>query len=121
LGVLPKPSKIPKTVERANYDALAKAANEALAKENRVHVFDLGNVKIEPLSNLRIRRKEQEFVSMWSMKDSYGVQFESDNSGNPIVRIINDDKVTINGVESFRFLHHIAQTETSDLTYAERI
>ncbi len=63
----------------------------------------------------------ESFISVQDMMEQQGVHFETNEYGIPNVYLINNEKSTINGIESFSFLHLIAQTEQSELDYATRI
>lgn len=126
-GALPKI----KTLQDNNIDAkpyidLYNKAKEAINKEKRMQVFRLPkDSELKSTIGLQIRQSEDpgRFISLAQMQNEYGISLLKDSKGNPAVYLIGkeDNKVTINGVSSYKILHFMAQAEESPLSYAERI
>jgi hypothetical protein len=47
------------------------------------------------------------WVSIKTLKDEYGVVFDEDKLGMPKVRLITNDRIQYNGIDSFAFLHYL--------------
>ena len=58
---------------------------------------------------------------MDDMINRQGIHFDSNEYEIPNVYLINNDKSTVKGIETFSFLHLIAKTEPSPLEYDKRI
>lgn len=64
---------------------------------------------------------EDSFISIKDMIELQGISFDANEEDIPNVYLINNERSTVNGVESYSFLHLIAQTEPSSLDYKNRI
>lgn len=123
-GAMPKQSTLKAmNITSEAYENLVNTAKDALTTDpNAIRVFTLDNNET-PGINLEIRKMNKgTFTSLEAMVEDYGIRFDTDELGLPKVMLIDGTKIdTVEGITTFSFLHYIAQTEKTNLSYADRI
>lgn len=116
-GNFPELSTLTKNhVEFKAYTDLVNRVNNDL-KSNKFVVYKLdSNYNYEIPVGISLYNDPETWISLSKLKYGQNLIFNEDQ-----VYLINGEKATVNGINSFAFLHYIASHEVSQKSYADRI
>lgn len=123
-GVLKNPDNMTPVPE---YMQLIDHASNTLTDTTQTIFWALPtNTTLDFSGATTIRSSKGRFYSIDQLQKHYGIIFDtyqdgSKLSGRTVVNLIKPTKSTVNGIESYDFLHYIAHMEPSNLSYKERI